>query len=138
MKKGQVYGYAPELALAGADAPLPPIETWPNQHPGYEIRIEHPEFTSVCPKTKLPDFGTLVLTYEPDRLCVELKSYKYYMLGYRDLGIFTENVVNRVLGDVVRAAKPVWAEVTGSFTSRGGMSSVITARYGKRRLAARR
>lgn len=117
---------------AGADAPLPPIETWPNQHLGYEIRIECPEFTSVCPKTRLPDFGTLVLTYEPDRRCLELKSFKYYLLGYRDMGVFYENAVNRILQDVVRATKPVWAELVGSFTTRGGMRSVITARYGKR------
>ena len=137
MNKKLVYGYQPGLALSGADAPLPPIETWPNQHRGYEIRIEHPEFTSVCPKTKLPDFGTLVLTYEPGRLCLELKSFKYYLLGYRNMGIFYENAVNRILHDVVKAAKPAWAELVGSFTTRGGMRSVITARYGKRRVAQR-
>jgi 7-cyano-7-deazaguanine reductase len=136
MKK-LVYGYQPTLALSGADAPLPPIETWPNQHRGYEIRIECPEYTSVCPKTKLPDFGTLTLTYEPDRLCLELKSFKYYLLGYRNMGIFYENAVNRVLRDVVKATKPVWAELEGSFTSRGGMRSVIVARYGTRRIPHR-
>ncbi|HAM37032.1 MAG TPA: NADPH-dependent 7-cyano-7-deazaguanine reductase QueF [Elusimicrobia bacterium] len=128
MKKRLTYGYQPELALSGADAALPPIETWPNQHRGYEIRIECPEFTSVCPKTKLPDFGTLALTYEPDRLCLELKSFKYYLLGYRNMGIFYENAVNRIIDDVARAAKPVWVELVGSFTTRGGMRSVITAR----------
>ena len=129
MKKKLVYGYQPELALSGADSPLPPIEVWPNQNRGYEIRIEHPEFTSVCPKTKLPDFGTLRFCYEPARLCIELKSFKYYMLAYRSMGIFYENAVNRILDDVARATKPVWCEVVGVFTPRGGMRSTITARY---------
>ena len=137
MKKKLVYGYQPELALSGADSPLPPIETWPNQHRGYEIRIEHPEFTSMCPKTKLPDFGTLRLSYEPARLCIELKSFKYYLLGFRSMGIFYENAVNRILKDIVKATKPVWAELEGSFTTRGGMRSTIVARYGQRRIAHR-
>ncbi len=136
-KKPLIYGYRPELALSGADAPLPPIETWPNQHRGYEIRIEHPEFTSVCPKTRLPDFGTLRLAYEPARLCLELKSFKYYLLGYRNMGIFYENAVNRILEDIVRATKPVWAELEGEFTSRGGMHSTIVARRGRRRIPQR-
>ena len=136
MRKKLAYGYAPELALSGEKVSLPSIEAWPNQHRGYEIRIEFPEFTSMCPKTHLPDFGNLVLEYEPDKLCVELKSFKYYLLAYRDVGIFCENSVSRVLGDVVKAVKPVWAEMTGSFTARGGMRSTITARFGKRRIAA--
>src|SRR5262249_52328769 len=98
-KEVLIYGYSPTLALSGADAPLPPIETWPNQHRGYEIKICCPEFTSVCPKTKLPDFGTLTLRYMPDKLCLELKSFKYYLLGYRNMGIFYENAVNRILDD---------------------------------------
>ena len=88
---------------------LPEIETWPNQFPGYEIEIVMPEFTSVCPKTGLPDFGTLTLRYTPDKLCLELKSLKMYLLAYRNLGIFYENVVNRFLRDMVKAAKPVSA-----------------------------
>ena len=137
MKNKSTCGYQPNLALSGADAPLPLLETWPNQYRGYEIRIESAEFTSVCPKTKLPDFGTLVLCYEPDRLCIELKSFKYYLLGYRNMGIFYENAVNRILKDVARSVRPKWAELVGSFTTRGGMRSVITARHGKRRLASR-
>lgn len=129
MKKERIYGYKPELALSGADAPLPPIETWPNQYRGYEIKIEVPEFTSVCPKTKLPDFGVITLRYMPERLCLELKSFKYYMLGYRNMGIFYENAVNRVLDDVVKAVKPRWAEVQGAFTTRGGMRSTILCRH---------
>ncbi len=128
-KKPLIYGYNPDLARSGSGAALPPIETWPNQYRAYEIKIEHPEFTSVCPKTKLPDFGKLTLTYLPDKLCLELKSFKYYLLGYRNMGIFYENAVNRVLDDVVAAVKPRWAVVTGKFTTRGGMHSTITARY---------
>ena len=128
-KEPLIYGYNPELSLSGADAKLPPIETWPNQYKGYEIRIESPEFTSVCPKTKLPDFGTITLRYLPNKKCLELKSFKYYMLGYRNMGIFYENAVNRILDDVTESVKPVWAEVQGAFTTRGGMHSTITARY---------
>lgn len=129
MKKKLLYGYGPELALSGKDVRLPPIETWPNQYRGYEIKIEHPEFTSICPKTKLPDFGKLTLVYEPDRLCLELKSFKYYLLSYRDMGIFYENAVNQILGDVVKATRPKWAVLEGAFTTRGGMHSTITAKY---------
>lgn len=121
--------YTDEHAAAGIKAPLPEIETWPNQFPGYEIEISIPEFTSVCPKTGLPDFGQLTLRYVPDKLCLELKSLKMYTLAYRNLGIFYENVVNRFLRDVVAAAKPVRATVTGEFTPRGGLHSRITASY---------
>jgi 7-cyano-7-deazaguanine reductase len=121
--------YTDEHASAGIHAELPAIETWPNQYRGYTIRIEIPEFTSVCPKTGLPDFGKVTLEYEPAELCLELKSLKLYTLAYRNLGIFYENVTNRVLADVVAAAKPVWAKVTGEFTPRGGINSTITARY---------
>ena len=92
--------YTDDHARGGIDAPLPEIETWPNQYPDYEIEIVNPEFTSVCPKTGLPDFCKVVLRYVPDKLCLELKSYKMYMLAYRDLGIFQENIVNRILRDV--------------------------------------
>jgi 7-cyano-7-deazaguanine reductase len=125
--------YTDEHARAGIDAPLPEIETWPNQYPGYEIEIVIPEFTSVCPKTGLPDFGKLTLRYVPDKLCLELKSLKMYVLGYRDLGIFYENVVNRFLGDIVKATKPVSASVTGEFTPRGGLNSKVTATWSKKR-----
>ena len=121
--------YTPEHAKAGLDARFPAIETWPNQFPAYEIVIDIPEFTSVCPKTGLPDFGTLKIRYMPDEVCLELKSLKEYLLIYRNLGIFQENVVNRVLEDVVRAARPVWAIVSGDFRPRGGIGTVIEARY---------
>ena len=108
---------------------FPEIETWPNQFPGYEIVVDDPEFTSVCPKTGLPDFGNIVIRYVPDRLCLELKSLKEYLQAYRNLGIFQENVVNQVLEDVVRWAKPVWAEVKGEFRPRGGISTVVIAKW---------
>jgi 7-cyano-7-deazaguanine reductase len=121
--------YTPEHAKAGIDASLPDIETWPNQFPRYEIVVDIPEFTSVCPKTGLPDFGVLTIRYMPDKHCLELKSLKEYLFAYRNLGIFQENVVNRVLEDVVRAAKPLWAVVHGDFRPRGGIGTVIEARW---------
>jgi 7-cyano-7-deazaguanine reductase len=123
--------YTDEHAAAGVHAALPEIETWPNQYPGYEIEIVMPEFTSVCPKTALPDFGKIVLRYIPDKLCLELKSYKMYLHAYRELGIFQENVVNRVLRDIVKAANPISATVVGEFTPRGGLSTVITAAWSR-------
>jgi 7-cyano-7-deazaguanine reductase len=121
--------YTAEHAAAGLDQKFPAIETWPNQFPRYEIVVDDPEFTSVCPKTGLPDFGHLTIRYMPDRDCLELKSLKEYLQSYRNLGIFQENIVNRVLEDVVRWAKPEWAEVTGDFRPRGGISTVIVARW---------
>ncbi|MBI4055675.1 MAG: NADPH-dependent 7-cyano-7-deazaguanine reductase QueF [Elusimicrobia bacterium] len=118
-------------AAAGLRAPLPSIEVWPNQYRGYTITIRAPEFTSVCPRTGLPDFGIIMLQYQPGALCLELKSFKMYLLAYRPLGIFYENAVNRILEDVVRACRPVWALVRGEFTPRGGLQSVVEARYPK-------
>ena len=92
-----------------------------------------PEFTSVCPKTGLPDFGKLTLRYVPDKQCLELKSLKMYLLAYRNLGIFQENVVNRFLRDVVKAAKPVRATVIGEFTPRGGLAFASHSRHGAAR-----
>ena len=121
--------YTDQHAAAGVDAPLPAIETWANQFSGYEIEIAVPEFTAVCPKTGLPDFGTITIRYVPDKLCLELKSLKMYTLAYRDLGIFQENVVNRFLRDIVKACRPKSATVTGEFASRGGLSSRMTAAF---------
>jgi 7-cyano-7-deazaguanine reductase len=123
--------YTDEHAKAGIDANLPAIETWENQFPNYEIEIVIPEFTSVCPKTGLPDFGTITVRYIPNKLCLELKSFKEYTLAYRNLGIFYENVVNRFVKDIVAAAKPVSIEVMGEFTPRGGLQSTITASWSK-------
>lgn len=121
--------YTEEHARSGIEANLPDIECWPNQYPGYDITISIPEFTSICPKTGLPDFGLLSIEYEPDALCLELKSLKSYFIAYRDLGIFYENVVNRVLKDLVAACSPVRAEVTGEFNARGGMKAVVKATF---------
>lgn len=126
--------YTDEHARAGIEAELPEIETFPNHFPGYTIEISMPEFTSVCPKTGLPDHGTVTLTYVPDKLCLEMKSLKMYMLAYRNLGVFEENAVNRFLRDVVAAAKPVSATVVGEFRPRGGMHSKITVTWSKKRV----
>ena len=123
--------YTDEHAVAGVNVQLPDIETWPNQFPEreYEIEIGMPEFTSVCPKTGLPDSGELVLRYVPDKSCLELKSLKIYTLAYRNLGIFQENAVNRMLNDVVRACRPIRATIIGEFAPRGGLSTLVTATY---------
>ena len=124
--------YTDAHAEAGTRAKLPEIEVWPNQYPtGYEIEIVMPEFTSICPKTGLPDSGTLTLTYVPDKLCLELKSLKMYSIAYRNLGIFQENAVNRMLEDIVKAARPVRATLEGDFAPRGGVSTRITANWSR-------
>lgn len=124
-------GYSDRHASAGVNAKLPAIECWPNQYPNYEISITIPEYTSICPKTELPDFGTITIRYCPKRDCVELKSLKMYLLAYRNLGIFYENAVNRMLQDIVKACKPKWCVVRGDFSSRGGIHSSIEAKYGQ-------
>ena len=96
-----------------------------------------PEFTSVCPKTGLPDHGTLILRYVPDKLCLELKSLKMYTLAYRNLGIFQENVVNRMLADIVKYAKPIEATLVGDFMPRGGVHTKVTASYSRKRVTSR-
>lgn len=125
-------GYTDDHAASGTKAELPPLETWPSQYEDdYEVTITIPEFTSICPKTGLPDFATLVVTYVPDTECVELKSFKEYLLAYRNLGIFNENVVNRVLADLVAATRPRQMSVRGVFTPRGGIQTTIEARWPK-------
>ena len=121
--------YTKSHAKAGIDSPLPKIECFENQFKNYEIAISIPEFTSVCPRTGLPDFGTITIRYIPNQWCVELKSLKMYILAYRNLGIFYENAVNRILRDFVKASKPIQAVVTGEFNVRGGMKSTIEASY---------
>jgi 7-cyano-7-deazaguanine reductase len=107
------------------------LETFPNRHPGRDYLVEHtcPEFTSVCPMTGQPDFGTLRIRYVPERVCVELKSLKLYVQGFRDKGVFYEDVVNVILDDLVEALKPRRITVAGEFNVRGGISSVVTATY---------
>ena len=121
--------YTEDHAKSGIDEPLPPIECWENQYPGYEIEIVVPEYTAICPKTGLPDFGTIFINYVPDQWCLELKSLKEYMIAYRNLGIFYENAVNRILRDLVAACKPVSMKIRGEFTPRGGIQSRVEARY---------
>jgi len=107
------------------------LETFENQFPGrnYDIKIVAPEFTSICPKTGQPDFGTLTFTYTPEAKCVELKSLKYYLQSFRNDGIFYENVTNRILDDLVAVLKPRQIQVVATFTARGGISTTITALY---------
>jgi len=124
--------YTEAHAKAGIKARLPKLDIWPNQYPGYEITIRFPEYTSVCPKTGLPDSGTITIRYQPKRECLELKALKMYLLGYRNLGIFYENAVNRMLGDIVHAIRPDWCEVTGEFTPRGGLMTTVEARWPRR------
>lgn len=131
--KRPLLQYTPGHAKSGVRAKLPAIETWPNQYAGYEITITIPEYTSICPRTGLPDFGTITIHYLPIKRCLELKSLKYYILAYRNLGIFYENAVNRILEDAVRACRPRWMIVRGEFTIRGGMHTTIEARHPSRR-----
>ena len=125
--------YTEKHAKAGIAAKLPALETWPNQYPGYVITTRYPEYSSVCPKTGLPDFGTITIEYQPRKSCIELKSLKMYLLAYRDLGIFYENAVNKILHDILAATKPDWCEIRGDFTPRGGLNTSIIARWPKRK-----
>jgi 7-cyano-7-deazaguanine reductase len=93
------------------------------------ITISQPEFTSVCPMTGLPDFGTIHIRYTPDQHIVELKSLKYYLMQFRNVGMFYEHVSNRILDDLVQVLKPKMMAVTGEFTSRGGLTATVCARY---------
>src|SRR5215510_12513513 len=133
------------MALLGEDDDMPPVEapaadqleTFPNQYPGrdYLIEIVCPEFTSLCPKTGQPDFGTITYTYTPAAKCVELKSLKLYLQRFRNEGIFYESVVNRLLDDFVAACQPLRCAVTGAFTPRGGITTTVTCRHEAGRLS---
>ena len=107
------------------------LETFPNPKPDrdYEIEIRCAEFTSVCPKTGLPDFGEIIVTYVPDHLCLELKALKYYFVEYRNRGIFYEAATNQILDDLVAACHPRRMTVLGDFSVRGGISTSVTAVY---------
>jgi 7-cyano-7-deazaguanine reductase len=110
-----------------------PLETFPNPRPerDYQIEIRCPEFTSVCPMTGLPDFGEIRITYVPDRACVELKSLKYYLLDYRNQGIFYEAATNKILDDLVAVCQPRRMTVTGAFTARGGITTQVVVEFVK-------
>lgn len=109
------------------------LETFENKYPhrDYTITIVNDEYTSVCPMTGLPDFGTITVNYVPDRKCLELKALKYYFLEYRNQGIFYESLVNKILDDLVSACEPRSMEVRGEFSVRGGLRSVVKAEYKK-------
>ena len=107
------------------------LETFDNKFPerDYRIEIVCPEFTSVCPKTGQPDFGTITITYIPNRKCVELKSLKLYMQSYRNEGIFYENVTNTILDDLSAVMSPRWLKIVAAFSARGGITETVTAEY---------
>ncbi len=111
----------------------PELETFPNQYPGreYEVNVTCPEFTAVCPRTGQPDFATIRISYVPDERIIELKSLKLYMHSFRNQGIFHEHVTNRILDDIVAACRPLRCEVEGDFNMRGGIKTVVRARYQK-------
>jgi len=124
--------YTEKHAKAGLATKLPELEAWPNQYPSYVITTRYPEYTSMCPKTGLPDYGTITIQYKPRKECIELKSLKMYLLAYRNLGIFYENAVNKILHDIVDAINPEWCIVKGEFTPRGGLNTTIFARWPER------
>lgn len=109
----------------------PEVEVWRNQYADreYTITVDIPEFTCVCPKTGLPDFAQLRIEYAPAKWCIELKSLKMYMLFYRDVGIFHEHAVNKILEDLVRATQPRRMKLTGVFNPRGGMTTTVSREY---------
>lgn len=109
----------------------PSIEVWQNQYADrdYTVNLEIPEFTCICPKTGLPDFATIKIAYGPDKTCLELKSLKFYFVSYRNVGIFHEHLVNKVLDDILRACAPRWAKVEAVMNSRGGIQTTVMAEY---------
>ncbi len=113
------------------DIILPGIEVWENKYPDkeYVVKLETEEFTCVCPKTGLPDFAKIYIEYSPSKDCLELKSFKEYLLAYRNIGVFHEHVVNRITEDLSRACKPRWLNVKGVFNIRGGITTTVEAEY---------
>jgi len=111
--------------------PIKILETFKNSHPGrdYEVEMECPEFTCLCPKTGQPDFAEIEIHYIPNKLCVELKSLKLYLWSYRNEGAFHEKVINNILDDLVEVSSPRWMEVIGAFNVRGGIHTTVSARY---------
>lgn len=109
------------------------IETFENQHPyrNYEIIHVNPEFTSLCPKTGLPDFGKITIRYIPNKICLELKALKYYFMEFRNMGIFYEDITNKILNDLVEVCQPRFMEIRSEWSTRGGMNSIITCKFGK-------
>jgi len=124
-------GWFPLIMLEFFNMSSTTLETFPNPQPAraYEIAIRCPEFTSVCPKTGLPDFGEIRITYVPDERCLELKALKYYLIEFRNKGIFYENVTNQILDDLVGSCRPRRMTVVGDFSIRGGIKTEVTVRY---------
>ena len=110
---------------------LPKIEVWKNKYQDktYTVKFDTPEFTCICPKTGLPDIAHIFVEYTPDEWCIELKSFKEYLISYRDLGIFHEHAVNRMLEDLVKSSRPRWMKVSGIFNTRGGITTTVEAEY---------
>lgn len=112
----------------------PALETWKNQYPDkvYTIKIEIPEFTCICPKTGLPDFASILIEYSPAKDCIELKSLKMYTIFFRNIGIFHEHLVNKMMEDFTASCRPRWAKITGVFNPRGGISTTVIREYKSR------
>ena len=112
----------------------PPIDVWKNKYPDkeYTVNLEIPEFTCICPKTGLPDFATIKIQYIPDEFCIELKSLKYYINFYRNIGVFHEHVVNKIAEDFIKACKPKWVRIEGQFNPRGGIKTTVFREYKRR------
>ena len=112
---------------------MPDIEVWENQYSDrdYVVDLTIPEFTCICPKTALPDFATIKVSYKPAKVCLELKSLKLYLVEYRDLGIFHEHLVNKLLDDLVRSCHPRWMRVEVIMNPRGGIGTTVTAEFSK-------
>lgn len=142
-KKNEAAGFearGKKLEFKGLEAiDSSALETFPYQYPGRDIEISTTtdEFTSVCPFSGLPDFGTLNITYIPDKVCVELRSLKYYLLSFRDVGVFYEHLANRILEDLVRVLDPKWIEVEAEMTVRGGLQTTIRAQFVQQRARRR-
>ncbi|MCM8792336.1 MAG: preQ(1) synthase [Candidatus Omnitrophica bacterium] len=113
------------------DLKTPTLDTWENMYPDkkYTVTIEIPEFTCICPKTGLPDFATIKIQYIPDKYCLELKSLKYYINFYRNIGIFHEHVINKIMEDFIKACKPRWVRIEGEFNPRGGIKTMVMREY---------
>jgi len=129
--KNQKYSAYEGLQKNVRNFKTPRIEAWKNQYQDklYTICLEIPEFTCICPKTGLPDFAIIKIEYSPDKYCVELKSFKLYTIFYRNLGIFHEHVINKILEDFVKAVHPRWAKITAEFNPRGGIKTTVMREY---------
>ena len=129
MKKGSYEGLQEDVRQLD----LPSIEVWDNKYhdKDYVVRFDTPEFTCICPKTGLPDFAHIYIEYSPGEFCIELKSFKEYLVGFRSMGVFHEHVVNRMLQDLTEACAPRWMTVKGVFNTRGGITTTVEAEYSR-------